>query len=60
MQCTEGSIDQIRIVGRAVEIEQRCFQLSQEFLGFLLEYLYWICRGHSPRTFLATATSCSG
>ncbi len=60
VQRAEGGIDQACIIGGAVEVEQHCFQLGEKFLRFLLEDIDGICRAHSPRTFLATATSCSG
>ncbi len=61
VQGPEGGVDQIGIAGIAVEIQERRFKLRQQFLRFLLEDIDRICRrAHSPRTFLATATSCSG
>ncbi len=60
VQSAECGVDQARVIRRNDEVEQRRFKLDQKLLGFLLKNIERVCRAHSPRTFLATATSCSG
>ncbi len=57
MQRAERRIDQRAVVRRALQIEQRLFQLLEQILRFLQKDLIRIGEVHQPSTFLTMATS---
>ncbi len=59
MQRAERAVDQSPVARRALEIEQRAFELLEQLVGLVAKRLRGIDRGHAPSTFLTTATSCS-
>jgi hypothetical protein len=59
VQGAEGAVDQVAVVGRALEIEQGGLELLEQVGGFLAEDLRGIGAVGHPSNFLVTAISCS-
>ncbi len=59
VQGAEGGVDQVRVVRRAVQVQQGLFQLLQQLRGFLAEDLGGIGAAHAPSTLRTTASNWS-